>query len=124
MYRQRNGARRSMRRITDLSPYEQRVPSDLSQEIARRLPELQFRMTVFGSRARGDAEADSDMDVLLEVETDRLAFPDKRPLREIASALSLASGIMLSLLVVDRQTMRERADFSLFENIRDEGIAV
>ena len=34
------------------------------------------------------------------------------------------SGIILSLLVVDRQTMRERGDFSLFENIRDEGIAV
>ena len=113
-----------MRTITDLSPYEQRVLSDLRQEIARRLPQLRFRMTVFGSRARGDAEADSDMDVLLEVETDRLAFPDKRPLREIANEISLASGIILSLLVVDRQTMRERGDFSLFENIRDEGIAV
>ena len=124
MCRQRNGARRSMRTITDLSPYEQRVLSDLRQEIARRLPELRFRMTVFGSRARGDAEVDSDMDVLLEVETDRLAFPDKRPLRDIAGEISLASGIILSLLVVDRQTMRERGDFSLFENIRDEGIAV
>ena len=113
-----------MRTITDLSPYEQRVLSDLRQEVARRLPELRFRMTVFGSRARGDAEVDSDMDVLLEVETDRLAFPDKRPLRDIAGEISLASGIILSLLVVDRQTMRERGDFSLFENIRDEGIAL
>jgi hypothetical protein len=40
---------------------------DVRQRIARSLPELRFRMTVFGSRARGDAEADSDMDVLLEV---------------------------------------------------------
>jgi hypothetical protein len=38
--------------------------------------------------------------------------------------ISLASGIILSLLVVDRQTMRERGDFSLFHDIRDEGIAV
>jgi predicted nucleotidyltransferase len=113
-----------MRTITDLSPDEQRVLSDLRQEIARRLPALRFRMTIFGSRARGDAEADSDMDVLLEVETDRLAFPDKQRLRQIASEISLASGIILSILVVDRQTMQERGDFSLFHDIRDEGIAV
>ena len=113
-----------MRTITDLSPDEQRVLSDLRQEIARRLHALRFRMTVFGSRARGDAEADSDMDVLLEVETDRLAFPDRQRLRQIASEISLASGIILSVLVVDRQTMQERGDFSLFDDIRDEGIAV
>jgi predicted nucleotidyltransferase len=113
-----------MRTITDLSPDEQRVLSDLRQEIARRLPALRFRMTIFGSRARGDAEADSDMDVLLEVETDRLAFLDRQRLRQIASEISLASGIILSILVVDRQTMQERGDFSLFHDIRDEGIAV
>ena len=31
---------------------------------------------------------------------------------------------ILSILVVDRQTMQERGDFSLFQDIRDEGIAV
>ena len=113
-----------MRAITDLSQHERRTLSDLRHEIARRLPELRVHMAVFGSRARGDAEADSDMDVLLEVETDRLAFPDKQRLRQIASEISLTSGIILSLLVVDRQTRQERGDFSLFDNIRDEGIAV
>ena len=113
-----------MRTITDLSHHEQHALSDLRQEIARRLPALRVRMTVFGSRARGDAEADSDMDVLLEVETDRMTFPDKQQLRQIASEISLASGIIVSLLVVDQHIMKERGDFSLFENIRDEGIAV
>lgn len=113
-----------MRTITDLSLEEQHALNDMRQEIARRLPELRVRMTVFGSRARGDAEADSDMDVLLEVETDRLCFPDKQRFREIASEISLASGIIVSLLVVDQHIMNERGDFSLFDNIRDEGIAV
>jgi predicted nucleotidyltransferase len=114
----------SVRTITDLSHHEQRALSHLRQEIARRLPGLPFRMTVFGSRARGDAEADSDMDVLLEVETDHLAFADKQRLRQIASEISLASAIILSLLVVDRQTRHERSDFSLFDSIREEGIPV
>jgi len=113
-----------MRTITDLSHREQRALSDLRHEIGRRLPELRVRMTIFGSRARGDAEADSDMDVLLKVETDRVVPSDKQRLREIASEISLASGIIVSLLVVDQYIMKERGDFSLFENIRDEGIAV
>jgi len=113
-----------MRTITDVSHHEQRALSDLRQEIGRRLPEPRVRMTVFGSRARGDAEADSDMDVLLEVETDHMAFPDKQQLRQVASEISLASGIIVSLLVVDQHIMKERGDFSLFDNIRDEGIAV
>jgi predicted nucleotidyltransferase len=113
-----------MRTIADLSLEEQHALSDLRQEIARKCSEFRFRMTVFGSRARGHAEADSDLDVLLEVETDRLIFPDKQRLREIASEISLASGIIISLLVVDQHILKERGDFSLFDNIRDEGIAV
>jgi predicted nucleotidyltransferase len=113
-----------MRTLTDLSHHEQRTLSDLRQEIARRLPELRVRMTVFGSRARGDAEADSDMDVLLAVETHHVALSDKQRLREIASEISLASEIIISLLVVDQHIMKERGDFSLFDNSRDEGIAV
>jgi predicted nucleotidyltransferase len=113
-----------MRTITDLSHQEQRVLSDLRREIARRLPDLRVRMTVFGSRARGDAEAESDMDVLLEVETPRVAPSDKQRLRDIASEISLASGIIVSLLVVDQHILKERGDFSFFDNIRDEGIAV
>ena len=58
------------------------------------------------------------------VETDRVALPDKQRLRDIASEISLASGIIVSLLVVDQHIMKERGDFSLFDNIRDEGIAV
>jgi len=113
-----------MRTITDLSLEEQHALSDLRQEIGRRLPELRVRMTVFGSRARGEAEADSDMDVLLEVETDRVAPSDKQRLRDIASEISLASGIIVSLLVIDQDILKERGDFSLFDNIRDEGITV
>lgn len=113
-----------MRSIRDLSDTERHVLDDLRRRLARELPRLDCRITLFGSRARGDAEPDSDMDILLEVAVDRLAFPDKRRLRRVATDVSIASGIVVSLLVVDRQVMTERGDFSLFENIRDEGIAV
>ncbi len=64
------------------------------------------------------------MDVLLEIETEHLAFADKRRLSRVASELSIDSGIMLSLFIVDRRVREERGDFSVFENIREEGIPV
>ena len=81
-------------------------------------------MTLFGSRARGDAEPDSDMDVLIELEIPELSFSQKQRLRRVAGEISLRSGIILSLLVVDHRTREERGDFSIFQNIREDGIPV
>ena len=55
---------------------------------------------------------------------EHLLFADKRRLRRVATEVSIASGIIVSLLVVDRGIITERGDFSLFETVREEGIAV
>jgi len=113
-----------MRTLQDLSGTERRLVADLRRRIGVELTDIGFRMTVFGSRARGDAEPDSDMDVLVDVDVDHISFADKRRLRRIATDVSIASGIIVSLLVVDRGILTERGDFSVFENVREEGIAV
>jgi predicted nucleotidyltransferase len=113
-----------MRTLQDLSDTERRLIADLRRRIGVELADIGFRMTVFGSRARGDAELDSDMDVLVVVDVDHISFADKRRLRRIATDVSIASGIVVSLLVVDQGILTERGDFSVFENVREEGIAV
>ncbi len=110
--------------IRDLTEAERAVVVDLDRRIRHELPGLVLRMTVFGSRARGEAEPDSDMDVLVEVESEHLSFAEKQQLRRAAGELSIDSGIVLSLLVVDQRMRKERGDFSIFQNIRDEGIPV
>ena len=113
-----------MRTLQNLSEAERRLVADLRRRLVAELPGIGFRMTLFGSRARGDAEPDSDMDVLVEVDVDHVSFPDKQRLRRVATEVSIASGIIVSLLVVDKGIMTERGDFSVFENVREEGIAV
>jgi len=113
-----------MRTARDLPSVERLALAELRQRIALAFPELDFTMTLFGSRARGDAEPDSDVDVLVDVDIERLAFADKRRLRRIATDVTLNTGLLVSLLVIDRGTRRERGDFSVFETIREEGIAV
>ncbi len=110
--------------IRDLTEAERAAIVELDRRIRHELPGLALRMTIVGSRARGEAELDSDMDVLVEVETEHLSFADKQQLRRAAGELSIDSGIVLSLLVVDQRIRKERGDFSIFQNIRDEGMPV
>lgn len=113
-----------MKTISDLSTEEQAVLKDLRLRIRNEFPNWSFRLTLFGSRVRGDAEADSDMDVLVEIYSDRISFEEKRRIRRLAGELSLSSGIVLSLLIADRRILEERGDFSIFRNIREEGLSV
>ena len=113
-----------MRTLADLSEAEQRLGAELRRRLTAELPGVGVQLTVFGSRARGDAEPDSDMDVLVEVDIGHLSFAGKQRLRRVATELSIASGIIVSLLVVDQCIMNERGDFSVFETVREEGIRV
>ena len=111
-----------MRTASDLSRKEESVLAALRSKIQEEFPDWPVRLTLFGSRARGEAEPDSDMDVLVEIDTDCISFSDKQSIRRLAGNISIDSGIVLSLLIVDRHTLEERGDFSIFQSIREEGL--
>lgn len=74
--------------------------------------------TLFGSRARGQGDEHSDLDVYVVVRD--LASADRRAVVDIASDLSLASGLLLSPLV--RAPAALSPDSSLGRVIAAEGI--
>lgn len=111
-----------MRTIDTLSAQEQAALADLQQRVREALPGRSMQWTLFGSRARGDAEPDSDMDVLLELDVERLDLATKRRIRLVAGEVSLKHGLVISFLLVDRAQARERGDYSILTNIREEGI--
>ena len=115
-----------MKTIQELSKAERTILEELRLQMQQEFPHWVFRMTIFGSRARGDAEpdSDSDMDILIEIETEQISFVEKQRLRRVAGEISINTGTVLSLLIVDRSLRRERGDFSIFHNIREEGIPV
>ena len=80
---------------------------------------------VYGSRARGDAEDYSDLDVLIELreDADRTV---KNIVREKAWELSLAYGFMISPVVVSEADFEDGplAHSGFAQNIHREGIEV
>ena len=113
-----------METILDLSTEERSVLRELRLAIQKEFPDWSFRLTLFGSRVRGDAAADSEVDVLVEIDSHCISLEEKRRVRRLAGILSLHSGLVLSLLIAGRLMIEQRGDFSVFRNIREEGLTV
>lgn len=113
-----------MKSIAELAQEDRLVLEELKSGIGRELPGCPFRLTLFGSKARGDADLESDIDVLVELDIPRVSFAEKRRLQHLAGDISIKWGILLCLLVVDQRMRDEKGDYSIFRNIQEEGIPV
>jgi len=102
----------------------------IDYEIARKLKEklsevvniIDFK--VFGSRARGDADEYSDMDVFIEVESINKLL--KRRIYKIAWEVGFENFMVISLLVFTRYEI-EKSPMKvspIVKNIAEEGIKV
>jgi len=94
----------------------------LQQELAERLLELK----VFGSRARGDAHEDSDLDILVLVDGDEHLL--LRPIAAVATEVmrEMELPFNISPLVLDRPHLEalQQREVRLARDLAREGISV
>lgn len=75
------------------------------------------RIILFGSHARGDAHPDSDLDLLIEMETDLPAYERMRKVSEVFGLRSWA----MDVLVYTPEELEAHSDWSFFRIVRREG---
>lgn len=102
--------------------YIDRVAKELMAGLA---PEIEVvRLYAYGSRVRGDADAGSDLDLLVELrEVTPLA---KERILDRAWELSLEEGYVISVVVVSQEAF-ERSPLSssgFAQNVRREGVEI
>ena len=104
------------------------IPKDyeIAKKLKARLSEIvqliDFR--VFGSRARGDADEYSDMDVFLEVESLNKELKEK--IREIVWEVGFENFIVISPLIFTKDEIEESPlrVSPVVKNIIEEGVIV
>jgi predicted nucleotidyltransferase len=120
-YIERSGGFREIRTVM-LKNKEKEVIKRFKIEVAKVLGDRLDRVVLFGSRARGDAEEDSDFDFLVIVRAPD--NEDKKKIREITAQLSIEYDTVITALVIPSKDFREDRYFYLYENIQKEGRVV
>ena len=83
-----------------------------------------YKTIVFGSRARGDAEPDSDLDVLVLVE--HLTPATRRTISHCAWKVGFEAGILIQTVVMTREQVEHGPEQSslLMLAVKEEGVPV
>ena len=107
-----------------LHPDEQTWLDEYRKALSERYPGTVLRMVIYGSKARGDAREDSDLDVLLLVRDGSGHL--KLPLREIGYELAATSEVVPSILAYTREEWddRKRRGYPFQKIVERDGVSV
>lgn len=93
----------------------------LKQELTDLYGDRLLCLTLFGSQARGDAEPESDIDVLVVLKSPVNPGAEIKNTGKVVAALSLNYDVVISCIFIE-ETQYQTRKGSLLRNIRKEGI--
>jgi predicted nucleotidyltransferase len=110
--------------LSHLTPNERTAIAKYVAQIRDCFPGRVLSATLFGSKARGDADAESDIDLLVLVDAEDNAF--RSELWRIASDVSLEHNVVLSVRVYaqDHWAETQRIRLPLYRAIAADGISL
>ena len=85
----------------ELSVWEKHIVEEFKRQVEQRFPGELIRVVLFGSKVRGDATRESDVDVLVVIHSEGWRLGDE--IRSLGYALELEHGVVLSIQVMSER---------------------
>lgn len=82
----------------ELMAAEKQIVREFKRRVEQQFPDQLVRLVLFGSKARGDSSAESDIDVLVVIRSEDWRLGDA--IRAVGYALELEHGVVLSIQVM------------------------
>jgi len=104
-----------------INPKLKSILAQLQQQLKTCYGDRLVKLILFGSQARGDAQPDSDIDILVVLEGTVNPGEEIENTGQIVADLSLENDVVISRLFISQDQFMNRAT-PLLRNIRKEGI--
>lgn len=103
---------------------ERPIIEEFKRRVEARFPGELVRLVIFGSKVRGEATAESDVDLLAVIQSENWRLGDE--IRGVGYALELEHGVVLSIQVISRNHYeRLRANGTQFFHVLErDGVVV
>jgi len=107
-----------------LLPNEQEAIETFLVRLGTLYPGRILQAILFGSKARGAAHPESDIDILLVADTDDWRF--RHAVSDVASDVSLEYDVLIGPRIIEQTHWKQmaREGFSLYENVIREGVPI
>lgn len=100
-----------------------RIVEQIKEALFTRFPDLQ--VILFGSEARGDASPDSDVDLLILVNEEKVTVEKERNIRGILFDIELKTNIIISSIIISRNSWENRPfKTPFYVNVVNEGVLI
>ena len=104
----------------------EKIVCELKRSVQPLFPNERIDAILFGSYARGDMDAGSDIDVMLLVDSPRHTISERNwEIGSLTAELLLNYGVVVSPIVENRTYYNSNIDvFPFYRNIRREGVYI
>jgi predicted nucleotidyltransferase len=83
-----------------------------------------YELILFGSRARGEENEFSDVDLMVILDDKMSNFETKEKIRDVIHDFSLKYPYLFSVMIVSKSLAQKRRGFLVFNSIEKEGIVI
>jgi len=108
--------------VVPLGRNERKAIQILIERLTQTFPDQILTTTLFGSKARGDASPESDIDILVIIQSED--WQVVRQIRQIGARVSLEQDVLFNMHVVDQAqwAKMKHAQSTYWRNVQRDGI--